>query len=1066
MKLIGVLLLVIIMLMMSFNNALLSKQIVRSTNSLLRMNKSLKPLSRSNSGVSSNISLKASTTAIDIKSMKSVQHPSFEIVQESFVQEFGVKAILYNHKKTGAQIMSVIAPDENKVFGITFRTPPNDSTGVPHILEHSVLCGSRKFPVKEPFVDLLKGSLQNFLNAFTYPDRTCYPVASTNTKDFYNLVHVYLDAVLHPRAISDPQVLQQEGWHYELEDPSQPLTYKGVVYNEMKGVYSSPDSLLGRATQQALFPDNTYGVDSGGDPLDIPSLTFPQFKSFHQNYYHPTNSRIFFYGNDDPMKRLNLIEEYLNDFDKINVNSKIAIQPKNMKPKKIDVAFPIAPGSEPKHMLTVNWLLNDAALPPKEALALQVLDHLLLGTSSSILRKTLTESQLGESVTGGGLSDELLQSTFGVGLKGVKSENTDRVENLVLSTISKIQKDGFEEDAIKASMNTIEFRLREFNTGSFPRGLSLMLGMVSQWIYDKDPIEGVTFEKALGELKADIAGGKPIFQELLKKYFVENDHRVVVEMKPDFDLEKKVIAEEEGRLMKVKEGMTTQQINEVIEATKKLKEAQLAEDSPEAKATLPRLGLEDIDKKCTELPIEVKRLGSDSPDGVTILTHPVLSNGILYAQVAFDFSGLDDDDLPLLPLFSRMLMESGTAAYDDVALSRKIGAETGGISTSYLTDLKSNHGKIANADDVILYLMISGKAVADKIPVMMDIFNDVLLNARLDNQKRALEMLKESKIRKETSVITSGHTFAATRLAARYSFLGYLAEKTGGITSVRDAGNLIAEVESNWSSVQARLEKIRDKIIRKGSVVVNLTADEKTLDAAMPSVDSFLSKLPERCTDGHNSNNNLLNSWKKKGLKFDANEGFSVPSQVNYVVKGGPMIEGNVHVPGSYSVVSRYLSTGYLWDNVRVLGGAYGGFARFSEATGRFVYMSYRDPNLAVTLDVYDKTAKHLEEAEISDQDLLQAIIGTVGDLDGPLSPDQKGYSSFMQFLSQESAEDRQRWRDEILSCSEKDFKDFAKRLSVVKETGSVVVVGSESALTAANDNLPNDKKLKVERAF
>lgn len=1061
MKLVGLAIVVITMLMVSFNSALLSKQFVRSSTSLIRMNKRLSPLARSNSN---SISMNAATSSIDIKATKAVIHPSFDVIQESFIQEYGVMAVLYHHKKTGAQIMSVIAPDENKVFGVTFRTPPNDSTGVPHILEHSVLCGSKKFPVKEPFVDLLKGSLQNFLNAFTYPDRTCYPVASTNTKDFYNLIHVYLDAVLHPRAVSDPQVLEQEGWHYELEDPSKPLTYKGVVYNEMKGVYSSPDSLLGRATQQALFPDNTYGVDSGGDPLVIPDLTFAQFKDFHQSYYHPTNSRIFFYGNDDPLKRLTLLEEYLSGFDKINVNSKIAIQPKNKKPTKVDVSFPIAVGTEPKHMLTVNWLLNDAALPPKETLALAVLDHLMLGTSSSILRKTLTESQLGESVTGGGLSDELLQSTFGVGLKGVKSENTQQVEALVLSTLSKIQKEGFEEDAIKASMNTIEFRLREFNTGSFPRGLSLMLGMVSQWIYDKDPIEGVTFENALAELKADISAKKPIFQDLLKKYFVDNDHRVIVEMKPDFDLEKKVIAEEESRLAKLKENMTTQQISDVIEATKRLKEAQLAEDSPEAKATLPRLGLEDIEKKNTELPIEIKRVGAQSDDGVTILTHSVLSNGILYAEAAFDFSSLDDEDLPYLPLFSRMLMESGTSNYDDVALSRKIGSETGGVSTSYITDVKSNHGKIADPDNLILYLMIRGKAVADKIPVMLDIFHDVLLNAKLDNQKRALEMLKESKIRKETSVITSGHTFAATRLAARFSFLGYLAEKTGGITSVRDAGNLISQVENDWTSVQARLEKIRDKVVRKGAIVVNLTADDKTLDKAMPAVDKFLEKLPGRSAE--KEPNNLLNSWKKKGLTYDHNEGFSVPSQVNYVVKGGTMIEAGQHVPGSYSVISRYLSTGYLWDNVRVLGGAYGGFARFSESSGRFVYLSYRDPNLAVTLDVYDKTSKHLEEAEISDQDLLQAIIGTVGDLDGPLSPDQKGYSSFMQFLSEESPEDRQRWRDEILNCSPKDFKDFAKKLDVVKEKGSVVVVGSESSLAAANEVLSKEKQLKIERAF
>lgn len=341
------------------------------------------------------------------------------------------------------------------------------STGVPHVLEHSVLCGSRKFPVKEPFVDLLKGSLQNFLNAFTYPDRTCYPVASTNTKDFYNLIHVYLDAVLHPRAISDPMVLQQEGWHFEAEDPASPLTLKGVVYNEMKGVYSSPDSLMGRATQQALFPGNTYAHDSGGQPTAIRNLTYEKFKAFHASYYHPSNSRVYFYGDDDVSKRLELLDEYLREFDKIEVNSKIEFQKKIPTPKKVEIPFPLGEGVEPKHSITVNWLLNEERMSPKEQLAMGILDHLLLGTSSSILKKTLTESQLGESVTGGGLSDELLQAIFSIGMKGVSNENVDKVEKLVLETLKKVAEEGFEADAIESSLNSYEFRLRKSELNNF-----------------------------------------------------------------------------------------------------------------------------------------------------------------------------------------------------------------------------------------------------------------------------------------------------------------------------------------------------------------------------------------------------------------------------------------------------------------------------------------------------------------------------------------------------------------------------------------------------------------------
>jgi Zn-dependent M16 (insulinase) family peptidase len=994
----------------------------------------------------------------------SIAHPAYDQQEKFKIDEYGLEGILYTHRKSGAQVISVLAPqDDNKVFGITFRTPPEDSTGIPHVLEHSVLCGSKKFPVKEPFVDLLKGSLQNFLNAFTYPDRTCYPVASTNTKDFYNLVNVYLDAVLNPRAISDPLVLSQEGWHYELEDPDSPLIFKGVVYNEMKGVYSSPDSLMGRATQQALFPSNTYGVDSGGDPLKIPDLTFDQFKAFHSDYYHPCNSRVFFYGNDDPQKRLTLLDEYLQDFDAKEVNSKVQFQPKFTEPKRVEVKFPISPNTEPKHMITCNWLLNEGHLSSKEMFGLAVLDTLLLGNSASPLRKILTESQLGESVTGGGLSDELLQSTFSAGMKGVKPENVQKVEELVLSTLTKLSGDGFDQAAIDSAMNTFEFRLREFNTGSFPRGLSVMLGMMSHWIYDKNPVDGVAFEAPLKELKEDLAAGKPVFQDLLKRYIVDNNHRVTVEAKPDLELENETVKEEVERLAGIKACMTSTDIERIIEETRVLKEAQEAIDSPAAKASLPRLGLEDIDPVCKVLPIEILNNNADGT-GATIITHDLQTNGILYADVAFDYSSVSVDDLDILSLFSRMLMETGTATLDEAGLAYKIGTNTGGISVSYINDLKAGNGKIVDSNDVSLYLMIRGKAVQDSIPQLFELFGDILMTAKLDNQKRAIEMLKESKIRKENSIVSAGHSYGAARLAGRQSFLGYLGEVTGGLTSVRAAGSLLEMAEKDWPKLQARLENLRSLIVRKGDMIVNLTGEKKVIDTTLPAMESFLTFLP--AAPAVKSTNSVVKSFDKSKLMPMQDEGFSMATQVNYVVSGGQIMQPGEDVKGSSSVITRYLSIGHLWDNVRVIGGAYGGFARFSEATGRFVFMSYRDPNLLKTLEIYDSAADSLLESELSSEDLLQAIVGAVGEIDGPLSPDQKGFTSFLQHLSGESQEERQNWRTEILSASNQDFKEFANKLKGLRDTGSICVFGSQTALDAANKALPADKQLLVEQAI
>ena len=1003
-------------------------------------------------------------SSTDIKSVpKVINHPAYEATGDTMIDEYGLHATTYRHKKSGAEVISVAAPeDNNKVFGIVFRTPPEDSTGLPHILEHSVLCGSRKFPVKEPFVDLIKGSLNTFLNAFTYPDRTCYPVASMNTKDFYNLIHVYLDAVLHPRALSDPQVLQQEGWHYELEDPKEPLLYKGVVYNEMKGVYSSPDSIMGRATQQALFPDNTYGVDSGGDPRAIPDLTFEQFKDFHGKYYHPSNARVYFYGDDDPMTRLELLDSYLSEFDKIEVDSTIKYQKLIQEEKRLSIPFPVQEGAPAKHMVTVNWLLNEEPMDAEEQLAVGVMDSLMLGRSSSPLRKRLIESGLGESVTGGGLSDELLQATFSVGLKGVQKDDISKVETLIQEELDRLAVTGFDDGDIKAAINSLEFSLREFNTGSFPKGLSVMLGMLNQWIYDKNPADGVRFEAALQKLKSDLDSGVPVFQNLLKKYLVSNKHKVIVEMKPDSELEKVNQEWEENVLKAAKDGMTSSDINDVIELTRKLKEAQAAEDSPEAKASIPRLALADLEPEVKTIPIDIEK----RDDGVQIITHDLQTSGILYADIAFDMTTITEDDLVLLPLLTRMFTETGTTSLEEVELQRRIGSETGGLGFSTYTDAMSNAGTLSDLDNPVMYLMARGKATTDKIDNLLSLFQETLMNSRLDNKKRGVEMLKEMKIRRETSVITNGHSYGASRLSARNSLLGYMGEMTGGLTYTRNLAALLEQAEKDWPAVQARLEHLRSMIVQKGDVVINLTGSTSVIEAAKPSVDKFINNIPAAGTVSKGPK--LADTWSSSKLLPKKNEGFSVASQVNYVVKGARIIQPGEPVKGSYSVASRILSTGFLWDHVRVMGGAYGGFTRFGAGSGVASFLSYRDPNLANTLSIYDRAADVLEEeaSKITPEELTQAIIGTVGDLDSPMTADTKGYVSMTRHLTGVSTEERQRWRNEVLGTTKEDLLEYAAKLRAVKDTGSTVVFGSQAALDAANEVLPKERTLTIESAI
>ncbi len=533
----------------------------------------------------------------------------FQLTSEQDIPEIKTRARLFKHINTGAELFSLENEDENKVFAITFRTPPDDSTGLPHIMEHAVLCGSEKYPLKEPFVELLKGSLQTFLNAFTYPDKTCYPVASQNIQDFYNLIDVYVDAVFHP--LIPPQTLAQEGWHYELENLDDPLTYKGVVFNEMKGAYSDADNLLSRFVRQSLFPDNPYGVDSGGDPQEIPNLTYAQFKSFHQHFYHPSNPRIFFYGDDDPEERLRRMDAYLSGYTAIPVDSQIALQPVFDETRRL--VIPFDPGDDPqaaKGMLVMNWLLAQTG-DELQRLAWRILVHILIGTPASPLRKTLIDSGLGEDLAGDGLEGELRQPYFSTGLKGMQvgADNHllegERLETLIRQTLTTLAQQGIDRDTVAASMNTVEFNLRENNTGSFPRGLSLMLRSLTSWLYDESPFTPLAFETPLAEIKQRLSAGEAFFETMIEKDLLRNTHHTVVTLQPQPGLNLQRDEDEKARLAEIRGGMTPAELQKTLETTQALRLHQETPDTPQALATIPSLRLEDLERKNKIIPLEV-----------------------------------------------------------------------------------------------------------------------------------------------------------------------------------------------------------------------------------------------------------------------------------------------------------------------------------------------------------------------------------------------------------------------------------------------------------------------------
>jgi hypothetical protein len=953
----------------------------------------------------------------------------FELLREQEIPEINTRARLFRHVKTGAELLSLENDDENKCFGITFRTPPSDSTGVAHILEHCVLAGSRKYPLKDPFAALLKGSVKTFLNAFTFPDKTCYPVASQNLQDFYNLVDVYLDTVFYP--LLRRQTFEQQGWHYELERPEDPLIFKGVVFNEMKGNYSSPDSVLAEYTQQVLFPDNTYGVDSGGDPKNIPDLTYEQFKQFHQTFYHPSNARIFFYGDDEPNERLRIIDAYLAEFEPIATQSDVALQTRFDMPKQITRNYAVgeANDGERKAMVNLAWMFDEAT-DPETTLAFNILSYMLLGTPAAPLRKALIESGLGEDTTGAGLSDSLRQMMFSVGLKGVAQERTGDVETLILQTLTNLANDGIDQATVEAALNTVEFYLRENNTGAFPRGLSLMIRTLDLWLYDRDPLAPLAFEAPLAAIKQRVASGPGYFEGLIRRYFLDNTHRVTLRLLPDSELSKREAEAERARLDQARAAMSEADLQAIIDNTQLLKRIQETPDPPEVLAGIPSLKLSDLDRYNKPIP-----LVESEQHGTRLLYHDLFTNGIVYLDLGLDLHALPQELLPFVPLFGRALQELGTEKEDYVKLSQRIGRATGGIRATPTIAVQRG------SDQAAAWLILRSKATLDRAGELLAILRDMLLTAQLDNQERFRQMALEEKASREAGLAPGGHIIVNTRLRSYFSEADWANEQIGGVSYLFFLRNLAQQVESDWPSVLGALEKIRTTLLNRRALICNVTLDEAGYIQFAPQLSEFLAGLP--ATQPQTA------VWTP--ARGSGYEGLTFPGQVNYVGKGANLYALGYQPNGAATVVNRYLSTTWLWDKVRVQGGAYGGFATFDQRSGMFTYLSYRDPNLLATLDVYDQTGAFLRQANLSEDELTRSIIGTIGDMDAYQLPDAKGYTSMIRLLVGDTDEIRQRTRDEILATTRADFLAFADALDHVREKGLIVVLGGPAAVEAAN---------------
>ncbi len=949
----------------------------------------------------------------------------FRLTHRESIKEIQSDALMFEHEKSGAQLLFMQCEDDNKVFSVTLRTPPENDCGVAHILEHSVLCGSKRFPVKEPFVELMKGSLQTFLNAMTFPDKTMYPVASRNEKDFFNLMHVYLDAVFFPRITEE--TFMQEGWHYELNDPESELEYKGVVFNEMKGVFSSPENILDRYLAHSLFPKTTYGFESGGDPGSIPDLTYEEFRRFHERFYHPSNSRIFIYGDcriEPCLEFLN--EEYLQQFSRKPADSTIQFQRKFRQPKRKELPYAISKEEslEKKTFIVVGMKL-DKSTQHEHCLGMEILSHILLGTSASPLRKALMDSELGTEVIGGGFDDNRAETRFAVGLKGTEKEHEGAILDLIFDTLRNLAVKGIDPDVVKSSINTIDFKLREANFGGFPKGIVYNIHALGSWLYDADPMMHLKYDRLMKKIKKRATDG--YFEALIDKHLLNNKHQSVVVLTPKPGLEEKEAAKLRKQLREVKKTLGDEELDQLVEKTRTLQELQVAPDLPEALESLPSLSLGDCNRESQEFPLQVKK-----KEGPTVLFHDLFTNKIAYTQMCFDTRAVPQSHIQYLPLLGRLILGMGTKKRDYVELSKQVGIHTGGMSGSHYT-----FSPLADSHRVRSYLNVSGTALMEKSGELFDLFQEVLMERSFHDHRRLLEILRSTRANLEASIIPQGNQYVLSRLQAYGSSLGRFDETTDGLTYYYFIKDLLERAEKNPGEVASEFEQVAAKVFTGDNLLVNLTAKGKDLNKLFKNAEQLSDALPEGSSTDE--------IWDVAAPQED--EAFLTTSTIQYVGKGINLYDLGFEYSGKFEAVKAILRTGYLWDRVRVQGGAYGCSLSFDSFSGDLSVVSYRDPNLGETLDVFDGIGDFLENLELSSKELEKIVIGSVGHLDPPLTPDRKGAISKTEFLTGLTREIRQKRRDELFSVTLNDVKGFSGLFKQLADQGRVCVLGNESKI-------------------
>ena len=963
----------------------------------------------------------------------------YEILDEHRVEDVQSDGFILRHKKSGARIAILSNNDDNKVFYIGFRTPPEDETGVPHIIEHTTLCGSKKFPVKDPFIELAKGSLNTFLNAMTYPDKTVYPVASCNDQDFKNLMDVYLDAVFNPNITKYEEIFKQEGWHYELTGKDDELKINGVVYNEMKGAYSSPDEVLSSQIYRSLFPDNTYSKDSGGNPEYIPKLTYEAYLDFYHKYYHPSNSYIYLYGDMDVVERLEWLDkEYLSLYDYKKVNSEINKQPAFDEIKNVEAQYSITmdDSQENKTYLSYNRVVGDT-LDEMLYQAFDVLDYALVSSPGAPVKQALIDAGIGDDVYSS-YDAGILQPVFSFVAKNANASQADEFESIIESTLKEVVKTGINKEALLAGINSSEFKFREADFGQFPKGLLFGLNCLDSWLFDD--MKPFIHLECLGTFaKLRKAVDTDYFEKLIQEYLLDNTHGSSVTVKPKRGLgneREEALAKE---LSDYKASLSDEEIKKLIEDTEHLKKYQEEPSSDEDLRKLPMLTRADMKKNA----MPFSNIEDELLD-VKVVRHDIESNGIDYISFLFDAGDFAQSELGYLGFFTNALGLVSTEKYSYTDLANATNIYTGGISTG-----TASHPDIKDRNNFVFKFEVKLKVLEKNLDKALELMEQMLLTSDFTDTKRLGELVAQIKARLQANLSSSGHLVAAMRSMSSFSRYALYQDELKGIAFYRSICHIEKELSESPKSVSDKLAAIAKKLFARNRMLISFTGNNEAYGNAKPSLEKVIAGFNKMSAVGNQAE-----------VHFNtAKEAFIDASQIQYVAKTGDFICEGYEYTGALRLLRIILSYDYLWINVRVKGGAYGCMNTFLRS-GESYFVSYRDPNLSDTLDVYDRIPEYIKSFSPDERDMTKYIIGTFSALDTPMNPEAKGSRSLSAYLEGITYEQIQKERNEILNAQPEDIRRLADLVEAVLKKDSICVIGNENMIKESAGLFENVEKL------